>query len=119
MSTVTFNFSDEVVVVTGGSRGLGFEVAQAFGHAGATVVITARRAQWLAEAAHTLKEQGVTVHTFVCDVAGTASVEQTVQMCVERGGKIGVLVNNGGLTWGAPAESMPLERRHQVLEANV
>ena len=119
MSTVTFNFANEVVLVTGGSRGLGFEIAQAFGHAGATVVITARREQWLAEAAHTLKEQGVTVHTFVCDVADETSVEQTIQQCVGQTGKIDVLVNNAGLTWGAPAESMPLERWHQVLEANI
>jgi NAD(P)-dependent dehydrogenase (short-subunit alcohol dehydrogenase family) len=119
MSNVTFNFSGEVVVVTGGSRGLGFEIAQAFGHAGATVVITARRERWLAEAAHTLKEQGATVHTFVCDVADAASVEQAVQQCMGLAGKIDVLVNNAGLTWGAPAETMPLERWHQVLEANI
>src|ERR1700737_3517028 len=119
MSTVTFDFSGEVVMVTGGSRGLGFEIAQAFGNAGATVVITARREQWLSEAEHMLQEQGVTVHRFVCDVADTASVDQTVQQCIERTGKIDVLINNAGLTWGAPAENMPLERWHQVLEANV
>jgi NAD(P)-dependent dehydrogenase (short-subunit alcohol dehydrogenase family) len=119
MSAVTFNFSGEVVVVTGGSRGLGFEIAQAFGNAGATVVLTARREQWLSEASHTLQEQGVTVHTLVCDVADAASVEQTVRQAIECTGKIDVLVNNAGLTWGAPAESMPLERWHQVLEANV
>ncbi len=119
MSAVTFNFSGEVVIVTGGSRGLGFEIAQAFGNAGATVVITARREQWLSEAEHTLKEQGVTVHTFVCDVADATSVEQSVRQCIERTGKIDVLINNAGLTWGAPAETMPLERWHQVLEANV
>ena len=119
MSTVTFNFANEVVLVTGGSRGLGFEIAEAFGRAGATVVITARREQWLVEAARTLKEQGVTVHTFICDVADATSVEQTVQQCLAQTAKIDVLVNNAGLTWGAPAESMPLERWHQVLEANI
>ena len=119
MSNVTFDFSGEVVVVTGGSRGLGLEIAQAFGNAGATVVITARREQWLAEAERTLKEQGVSVHTFVCDVANATSVEQTVQQCIEQAGKVDILVNNAGLTWGAPAESMPLERWHQVVEANI
>jgi NAD(P)-dependent dehydrogenase (short-subunit alcohol dehydrogenase family) len=119
MSAVTFDFSGEVVVVTGGSRGLGFETAQAFGNAGATVVITARREQWLSEAEHALKEQGITVYTFVCDVADPASVAQTVQRSIEVAGKIDILVNNAGLTWGAPAESMPLERWHQVVEANI
>ncbi|HET9922350.1 MAG TPA: SDR family NAD(P)-dependent oxidoreductase, partial [Ktedonobacteraceae bacterium] len=54
MGTVSFDFSGEVALITGGSRGLGLEIAQAFGAAGATVVITARRDQWLKEAEKTL-----------------------------------------------------------------
>ncbi len=119
MGTVHFDFKGEVVLVTGGSRGLGLEIAQGFGQAGAEVVITARREQWLTEAEKSLKEQGVAVHALVCDVADSASVEQAVQQVLERCGKIDVLVNNAGLTWGAPAESMPLERWQQVLDANI
>ncbi len=119
MDTATFNFSGAVVLVTGGSRGLGFEIAQAFGRAGATVIITARREQWLAEAESALKEQGITVHAATCDVADAASVAQAVQQCIEKFGQIDVLVNNAGLTWGTPAEQMSLERWHQVMEANV
>ncbi len=119
MGTATFDFSGEVVLVTGGSRGLGLEIAQAFGEAGATVVITARREQWLNEAEQLLKGQGVTVHSMICDVADHTSVEQVVQQAIDACGKINVLVNNAGLTWGAPAESMPLDRWHQVIEANV
>jgi NAD(P)-dependent dehydrogenase (short-subunit alcohol dehydrogenase family) len=119
MGTATFDFSGTVVLVTGGSRGLGFEIAQAFGSAGATVIITARREQWLTEAGRTLQEQGITVHTATCDVADAASVAQTVQQCIEKFGQIDVLVNNAGLTWGTPAEQMSLERWHQVLEANI
>jgi len=58
MGTVSFDFKDEVVVITGGSRGLGLEIAHGFGAAGATVVITARREQWLNEAEQYLKGQG-------------------------------------------------------------
>lgn len=119
MGTATFDFSGEVVLVTGGSRGLGLEIAQAFGEAGATVVITARREQWLNEAEQLLKGQGVTVHAMICDVADHASVEQAVQRTIDACGKVNVLVNNAGLTWGAPAEDMPLERWHQVIEANI
>ena len=119
MGTATFDFSGEVVLITGGSRGLGLEIAQAFGSAGATVVITARREQWLNEAEQLLKGQGVTVHSMICDVADHASVEQAVQQTMDACGKVNVLVNNAGLTWGAPAESMPLERWHQVIEANI
>jgi gluconate 5-dehydrogenase len=119
MGTVTFNFSSEVVLVTGGSRGLGLEIAQAFGAAGATVVISARREQWLAEAERSLKEQGVTVHAMICDVADASSVQQAVQRTLDACGKINVLVNNAGLTWGAPAENMPFERWKQVIDANI
>jgi NAD(P)-dependent dehydrogenase (short-subunit alcohol dehydrogenase family) len=119
MSAVTFDFSNEVALITGGSRGLGLEIAQAFGAAGATVVITARREQWLGEAKQMLIDQGITVHAFICDVADLASVEHTVQQTLDVCGKIDVLVNNAGLTWGAPAETMPLEKWHQVIEANI
>lgn len=119
MGTVHFDFQGEVVVVTGGSRGLGLEIAQGFGNAGATVVITARREQWLNEAETILKEQGIAVYTFICDVANLASVEQLVTRTLETCGKIDILVNNAGLTWGAPAETMPFERWQQVIDANI
>lgn len=119
MGTVTFDFSGEVALITGGSRGLGFQIAEAFGNAGATVIITARREQWLKEAEQTLKDSGVPVHALICDVANASSVEQTVQQVLQTCGKIDVLVNNAGLTWGAPAETMPLDRWQQVIDANI
>ena len=119
MGTVSFDFKGEVVVVTGGSRGLGLEIAHAFGQAGARVVITARREQWLKEAETFLTDQGIAVDVFICDVADAASVEQLVQQSLQKNNKIDVLVNNAGLTWGAPAETMPLERWQQVIDANI
>jgi gluconate 5-dehydrogenase len=119
MGTVSFDFTGEVVVVTGGSRGLGLEIAQGFGQAGAKVVITARREQWLTEAENMLKDQGIAVDALTCDVADAGSVGQLVQQILEKHGKIDVLVNNAGLTWGAPAETMPLERWRQVIDANI
>ncbi len=119
MGTVSFDFKDEVVVITGGSRGLGLEIAHAFGQAGAKVVITARREQWLNEAEKFLKDQGIAVDALICDVADATSVEQLVQQTLQNNGKIDVLVNNAGLTWGAPAETMPLERWRQVIDANI
>jgi gluconate 5-dehydrogenase len=119
MGTVQFDFSGEVAIVTGGSRGLGLEIAEAFGKAGASVVITARREKWLNEAEQQLKEQGIAVLALLADVAEPASVEQLVQRTLETYGKIDILVNNAGLTWGAPAEEMALERWQQVLNANV
>ena len=119
MGTVNFDFKGEIVMVTGGSRGLGLEIAHAFGQAGAKVLITARREQWLIEAEKILKDEGIAVDVMICDVADAASVEQMVQQTIEKNSKIDVLVNNAGLTWGAPAESMPLERWRQVIDANI
>ncbi|HEY6539641.1 MAG TPA: SDR family oxidoreductase [Ktedonobacteraceae bacterium] len=119
MGTVSFDFKGEVVLVTGGSRGLGLEIAHAFGYAGAQVVITARREQWLSEAEKFLKERAISAYAMTCDVADASSVEQTVQQTLEKCGKIDVLVNNAGQTWGAPAENHPLERWQQVINANI
>ncbi len=119
MGKATFDFSGEVVLVTGGSRGLGFEIAQAFGTAGATVVITARREQWLHEAEQQLQAQGIKVFAVVCDVADASAVENAVQQTRATCGDIDVLVNNAGLTWGTPAQDMPLDRWRQVLDANI
>lgn len=119
MGTVQFDFSGEVVCVTGGSRGLGLEIAEHFGRAGASVAITARREQWLSEAEQRLRDQGITVLAQACDVADPVAVEQAVAQILERFTKIDVLVNNAGLTWGTPAEQMPLERWRQVIDANI
>src|SRR5207253_4453176 len=77
------------------------------------------REQWLKEAENFLIDQGIAVDTFTCDVADAASVEQLVQQVLQKNNKIDVLVNNAGLTWGAPAETMPLERWQQVIDANI
>src|SRR5437016_591728 len=119
MGTVNFDFKGEIVMVTGGSRGLGLEIAHAFGKGGAKVVITARREQWLIEAEKFLKDEGIAVDVIICDVADAGSVEQLVQQTIEKNNKVDVLVNNAGLTWGAPAETMPLERWRQVIDANI
>jgi NAD(P)-dependent dehydrogenase (short-subunit alcohol dehydrogenase family) len=119
MGTVSFDFKGEVVLVTGGSRGLGLEIAHAFGYAGAQVVITARREQWLTEAEKYLRDRAISAYAMTCDVADASSVEKMVQQAIEKCGKIDVLVNNAGLTWGAPAESHPLDRWQQVIDANI
>lgn len=119
MGSATFDFTGEVVIITGGSRGLGFEFAQAFGRAGATVIITARRDQWLQSATQELQEQGITVQGYVCDVTFVEDVERVVSTVLTTYGKIDVLVNNAGQAWGTPAEEMPLERWQQVLETNI
>ncbi len=119
MGTVQFDFAGEVVLVTGGSRGLGLETAQAFGEARAKLVITGRRQQWLKSAQQDLQGRGVEVLAHECDVTSAASVYALVEAALKAYGKIDVLINNAGQAWGTPAEEMPLERWEQVLQTNV
>ena len=119
MGTMQFDFSGEVAVVTGGSRGLGLEIAEAFGRAGASVVITARREQWLREAEKQLTDQGISVLALVCNVTDPTSVEQLVQQTLAAYGKIDILVNNAGQVWASPSVQMPLERWQQVIDTNI
>jgi NAD(P)-dependent dehydrogenase (short-subunit alcohol dehydrogenase family) len=113
-----FSLGGHGAVVTGGSRGIGFEIARALGEAGARVAIVARRAEWLEPAEQALREAGVNCAAFAADVADAAQVARTVEAAENTIGDVSILVNAAGRTWGAPAESMPLERWREVIEAN-
>ena len=113
-----FDLSGQVAVVTGGSRGLGLEMAQGLGEAGAKVVISARRAEWLGSAAEELRSAGVECRTELADVANPDDAERLIARTVEELGQVDILVNNAGISWGAPALEMPLEKWRQVMEAN-
>jgi len=114
-----FDLSGRVAVVTGGSRGLGLEIAEGLGEAGARVVVAARRAQWLGPAEEHLRARGIEVTAVACDVADPEQARRLVQVAVDRFGRLDVLVNNAGVSWGAPLEEMPLERWRQVLDVNL
>ncbi len=114
-----FDLSARVAVVTGGSRGLGLEMAEGLGEAGARVVVAARRPQWLGSAEEHLRSRGVEVAVVACDVTDPEAARRLVAAAVERFGRLDVLVNNAGVSWGAPLEEMPLERWRQVLEVNL
>src|SRR5205085_4241048 len=70
-------------------------------------------------AEHLVRDQGIAVYTLTCDVGDSSAVEQAVRQTLSACGKIDILVNNAGLTWGAPAENMPLDRWRQVIDANI
>ncbi|MFQ5739215.1 MAG: SDR family oxidoreductase [Acidobacteriota bacterium] len=114
-----FELSGKTALVTGGSRGLGLEIASGLGEAGAAVVITARRQPWLDEAACLLREQGVECRALACDVSQPEQVHEVVRQVVEDFGQIHILVNNAGVVWGAPAEEMPLEKWRLVMDVNL
>ncbi len=114
-----FDLTDRVALVTGGSRGIGKEIAEGFAEAGASVFILARREQWLEPAVAELRGCGFRCDGMICDVADHLQASAAVDRCIQTFGKIDVLVNNAGITWGAPAEDMPLDKWHSVIETNL
>jgi NAD(P)-dependent dehydrogenase (short-subunit alcohol dehydrogenase family) len=114
-----FDLSGRTAVVTGGSRGLGLQIAEALAEQGARVVLTARKAEQLDRAAGALREQGGDVTTFARDLAQPDAVAAFVDEVLDSHDAIDVLVNNAGTTWGAPAEEHPLEAWNKVLDLNV
>jgi gluconate 5-dehydrogenase len=114
-----FDLSGRVALVTGGSRGLGREIAEGLGEAGAAVALTARREEWMREAEHTLRGAGIDCLARRCDVTEPDAVLGLVEAVADRFGKIDILVNNAGATWGAPALEMPLDRWRSVLDTNL
>lgn len=114
-----YDLTGAVALVTGGSRGLGQEIAEGLGEAGASLMILARREQWLNTALEELRALGLRVEGMLCDVADPAAVDAAVARTLQIYGHIDVLVNNAGITWGAKAEEMPLDKWQQVLDVNL
>lgn len=113
-----FDLTGRVALVTGGSRGLGREIAEGLAEAGAAVTITARREQWLGPAQEELRAAGLDVSAVPCDVTDPAAVEALVAGIADRHGAIDIVVNNAGISWGTPAEEMPVEHFRRVLDTN-
>src|SRR5437660_7079265 len=114
-----FDLSGRVALVTGGSRGLGREMAEGLAEAGASLLLCARRTEWLNPTVADFRARGFTVEGMACDVARSEQVEAVVERTMTAYGRIDILVNNAGVSWGAPAEDMPLEKWHQVIDINL
>ena len=114
-----FSLTGKCALVTGGSRGLGFQIAEALGEAGARVLVTSRKAGDLEVAVERLRAKGVDAHWLAADAGDAAQVQQLLKGTLDKLGTIDVLVNNAGATWGAPAEDYPLEAWDKVMGLNV
>ncbi|MBP7606112.1 MAG: SDR family oxidoreductase [Giesbergeria sp.] len=113
------DLSGKTALVTGGSRGLGLQMAQALGEAGARVVISSRKADDLEQATAQLQERGIDARWIAADCAQEAGVQHLVDETLQRMGDVDILVNNAGATWGAPAEDHPVEAWDKVMNLNV
>jgi len=114
-----FDLGGRVALVTGGSRGLGLQIAEALGEVGARLALTARKKDELDEAVAHLKKLGIEAHAFVCDLGKREQLAPTVEAVLAKLGKVDILVNNAGAVWGAPAEDHPLEAWDKLVNLNL
>jgi len=114
-----FTLTGRVAIVTGGSRGLGSEIAEGLAEAGASLMLCARREQWLMPALEEFRERGVRIEGKLCDVSNPEHVNAVVAATMEAFGRIDILVNNAGVSWGERPETMPLEQWQKVLDTNL
>lgn len=109
----------KVGLVTGGSRGLGLQIAEALGEAGAAVAISARSARGLADAEHHLREGGIRTLAVTCDISQPEQVQAAVRQVTDELGPIDILVNNAGATWGAPLDQITPDSWNKVIRTNL
>jgi gluconate 5-dehydrogenase len=114
-----FDLGGRTALVTGGSRGLGLQIAEALGEAGAKILLTSRKAGDLEEAAADLQAKGIDTRWVAADASDPLQVQKVVDETLQRMGHVDILVNNAGATWGAAAEDHPLEAWDKVMNLNV
>lgn len=120
MSAITlFDLTDRVALITGGSRGLGLQIAHGYGAMGAKLALTARKAEELEGARAELAAKGYDVFVVASDLSQPTTVAPMVDAVLAHFGRIDILVNNAGASWGAPAESYPIEAWNKVMNTNV
>lgn len=114
-----FDLSGKTAIVTGGSRGIGKEMAEGLAEAGANVMLCARRAEWLDETVNEFTGRGLSAAGKTCDVSKADDVEALIAETAERFGSVDILVNNAGVSWGAMPEEMTLEQWQKVIDVNL
>lgn len=114
-----FDLRGKTALVTGGSRGLGLQIAQALGEAGASLVLTSRKSADLEAAARHLRQRDIEASWIAADAALESEVDRACGEALDRLGHVDILVNNAGATWGAPAEDYPIEAWDKVMNLNV
>ena len=114
-----FDLSGRAAIVTGGSRGLGQEMAEGLAEAGASLMLCARREQWLAPTVDEMRGRGFKVEGVVCDVSNAEQVRSVVDATLAAFGKVDILVNNAGVSWGERPEQMALDKWQKVIDINL
>lgn len=114
-----FDLTGRVAIISGGSIGLGRQMAEGLAEMGANLVLCARKKERCEQAAEELKKLGVKTLALACDVKDPAGIQEVVDATVAQFGRLDILINNAGTSWGAPIEEMRLEHWHKVIETNL
>jgi NAD(P)-dependent dehydrogenase (short-subunit alcohol dehydrogenase family) len=114
-----FDLKGQTALVTGGSRGLGLQMAHALGEAGAKVIVSSRKAEDLMQAVAELKAAGIDADWIAADCGKEVDIRALAEESIKRMGHIDILVNNAGAAWGAPAEEHPVEAWDKVMNLNI
>lgn len=113
-----FDLANRVVLITGGSRGLGLALAREFGDRHARIAICARDQEELDTAANDLRERGIQVRTFVCDLRDPEQIRRMIELVEHDYGRIDVLVNNAGTIIVGPQKTMTIEDFREAMDVN-
>lgn len=114
-----FDLTGRAAIVSGGSMGLGLQMAEGLAEMGANLVLCARKRERCEEAAEALRSHGVQTLALGCDVKDKASIQQVAEEALAKFGRIDILVNNAGVSWGASVEEMTVEQWDKVLSTNL
>jgi gluconate 5-dehydrogenase len=114
-----FSLKGKTAIVTGGGTGLGLQMALGLAEAGANLVICSRKLEKCREAAGRIESLGVKALGLRCDINREDEAENVVKAAIDEFGRIDVLVNNSGRTWGAHVEDLELENWKKVIDVNV
>lgn len=114
-----FGLRGRTALITGGSRGLGLQMAEMLGDAGARLVLSARKEDELEHAVGHLAARGIEASWIKANVADENDTLRLAQESVQRLGQVDILVNNAGASWGAPAEEHPLDAWDKIMNLNV
>jgi NAD(P)-dependent dehydrogenase (short-subunit alcohol dehydrogenase family) len=114
-----FDLKGKTALVTGGSRGLGLQIAHALGEAGAKIIVSSRKAEDLVQAVAELKSAGIDADYIAADCSKETDIRSLADETLKRLGRVDILVNNAGASWGAAAEDHPVEAWDKVMNLNV
>jgi gluconate 5-dehydrogenase len=114
-----FDLTGRVAIVSGGSMGLGLQMAVGLADMGANFMLCARKLERSESAAQELRKHGVEALALECDVKDKATIDHVVEKTLARFGRIDILINSAGTSWGAPVEEMTLEQWNKVLTTNL